>query len=79
MLHDTVVHDHDLVAHLHRFQLVMGHINRGRSHTIMLGAQFLRHVFAKLGIQSAQRLIHEERLWFSDDGATQCHPLPVPA
>ena len=73
----TVIHHHDLVAHLHRFQLIMRHVNRGRPHPIMQGTQFHRHMFAKFRVQRAQRFVHHEGFGIANNGAAKGYALPV--
>ena len=79
LFHNTMIHHDNLVAHLHRFQLVMGHIDSGGPHPVMQGAQFFGHVFAKLGIERAQGFVHHKGLGIADDGAAQGDALPVAA
>ena len=74
-----MVHHHDLVAHLHRLQLIMGDIDRGRPHPVMQGAQLFGHMLAELGIQRAKRFVHEERLRVAHNRPTQRHALPITA
>ena len=42
-------------------------------------AQFAAHQLAKLGIERAQRLVHQERLGPAHDGAAERHALAVAA
>lgn len=72
-----MVHDDDLVAHLHGFQLVMRHIDGGRAHAIVQCPEFLGHMFAELGIECAERLVHEECLRPPHDGPAERHALAV--
>ena len=62
LLDDAVVHHDDLVAHLHRLELVVGDVDRGRAHAVVQRAQLLGHVLAELGVERAERLVHQEAL-----------------
>ena len=42
LLDDAVVHHDDLVAHLHRLELVVGDVDRGRAHPVVQRAQLAR-------------------------------------
>jgi hypothetical protein len=79
LLDHAMVHDHDLVAHLHGFQLVMGDIDRGRAHAVVQRAQLFGHVLAELGVERAKRLVHHEGLGVAHDGPPQRNALAVAA
>ena len=62
LLDHAVVHHDDLVAHRHRLELVVGDIDRGGAHPVVQRAQLLAHQLAELGVERAQRLVHQEGL-----------------
>ena len=57
----------------------MGDVDGGRIDAVVQLAQLAAHQPAKLGIQRAQRLIHEKGLGPAHDGAAQGDALPVAA
>ena len=79
LLDDTMVHDHDLVAHLHGFELVMRNVNRRRAHAVVQIAEFFGYLLAKLNIERTQGFVHEETFGLANDGATKRDFLPIPA
>ena len=79
LLDDAVVHHDDLVAHLHRLELVVGDVDGGRAHAVVEGAQLLGHVLAELGVERAERLVHQEGLGLAHDGAAEGDALAVAA
>ena len=74
-----IIHNHNLVAHLHRLKLIMGNIDRRCVHSIMQRSQFFRHTLTELRVQRAQWFIHHKRLGLANNGAPQGNPLPVAA
>ena len=60
LLDDAVVHDRDLVGHRHRLELVVGDVDRGRVDAVVQLAQLVAHQVAELGVERAERLVHQE-------------------
>ena len=73
------MHHRDHVGHRHRLDLVVGDVDRGRADAVVQRAQLLAHQLAELGIERAERLVHQERLGAADDGAAERHALAVAA
>ena len=71
--------DHDAVPHRHRFHLVVGDVDRGRAQHALQADDLAAHLDAQLGVQVAQRLVHQEDARVADDGAAQRHALPLAA
>ena len=51
LLHDAVVHDHDPVAHRHRFDLVVRDVNHRRLQSLMELGDFRPHLHPHLGVE----------------------------
>ena len=79
LLDPARIHDRDAVGHRHRLVLIVRDVNRGRRDAIMQFAQLTAHEMPELGIERAQRLVHQECLRPPDHGAPERNPLPVAA
>jgi hypothetical protein len=79
LLDHAVVHHDDLVAHLHGLELVVGDIDGRGPHPVVERAQFLGHPLAELGVERAERFVHQEALGVAHDRAAERHALPVAA
>ena len=79
LLDPADVHDRDAIRHRHRFELVVRDIDRGRRDAVVQIAQLAAHQVAELGVERAERLVHQERLRPPDDGAAKRHALAVAA
>jgi hypothetical protein len=79
LLHFGVGHNHDPVAHGHGLNLVVGDVDGGCAQAKVQSLDFGPHILPEVGIQSSQRLVHQERLRSSDQGAGQGYPLLIPA
>ena len=79
LLDHALVHDRDLVGHRHRFELIVGDVDRGRLDAVVQLAQLADHEVAELGIERAERLVHEEGHRPADDGAAERDALAVAA
>ena len=76
--HPELHHGHP-VAEGHRLGLVVGDVD-GRHVEVALELADLRtHLHPQLGVQVAQRLVHQERLRLTHDGPAHRHPLPLAA
>ena len=62
LLQDALVHDGDPVGERHRLDLVVGDVDRGRAVLDVQPLQFGAHVLAQLGVERADRLVHQQRL-----------------
>ena len=79
LLDDAVVHHGDLVGHRHRLELVVGDVDRGRADPVVQRAQLADHQLAELGVERAERLVHQEALRPAHDGAAERDALAVAA
>ena len=79
LLDHAAVHHRDLVGHRHRLELVVGDIDGGRVDAEVQLAELAHHQVAELGVERAERLVHQERLRPPDDGAAERHALAVAA
>ena len=46
LLNDAVTHHHNLIAHGHRFDLIVGHVDRGCLQALMQGFDLGAHLHA---------------------------------
>src|SRR5881409_346750 len=77
LLEHALVEERDPVGHGHRFDLVVGHVNRRYPEDLLQFFQLRPHVDPELGVEIAQRLVHEEDLRLADDCAADRDPLPL--
>jgi hypothetical protein len=77
LLQHAEVHHRDPVAHRHRLDLVVGHVDRGDAEVGLelgdVGAGRHPH----LRVEVRQRLVHAEHLRGAHDRAAHRHPLPL--
>jgi hypothetical protein len=79
LLDDAVVHHRDLVGHRHRFHLVVRDIDgRGMDAAVQF-AQFMDHQIAELGVERAERLVHQEAFRPPHDRAAERDALAIAA
>ena len=79
LLDDAVLHDHDAIAEGHGLGLVVSDVDE---RTLDLVAQFDElgtHLVTKLGVQVGQRLVHQEDLGVTHDGAADGDALTLAA
>jgi hypothetical protein len=74
-----VVHHRDLVGHGHGLHLVVGDVDRGRVDAVVQLAQLAHHQVAELGVERAERLVHQEAFRPAHDRAPERHALAVAA
>ena len=74
--HATVEHG-DAVCERHRFDLVVGDVDRGHPQFVVQGSDARPHLMAKLRVQVRERLVHEQHLWPLDEGAAERNPLTL--
>ena len=79
LLDDAVVHHRDLVGHRHRFHLVVRDVDGGGVDAVVQLAQLMDHQVAELGVERAERLVHQEAFRPPHDGAAERHALAVAA
>ena len=68
LLDDTVLEDRHTITEGHGLDLIVGDINHGGAETALQGRDLRTCLHAQLGVQVAQRLIHEEDLRLAHDG-----------
>ena len=80
LLHDpSLVHDHNVGAHGHGLDLIVGYIDEGGFQLLMKLDQLRAHIAAQLGVQVAQRLVHQKALGIFGNGARQRDALTLAA
>jgi hypothetical protein len=71
LLQHAFVHDDDAVGEAHRLDLVVGDVDRGRALLEMQPLDLGAHLLAQLGVERADRLVHQHRL----GPATSARPI----
>ena len=71
-------HDHHLIGHCHRLDLVVGHIDGRRTEAIVKLPDFGAHVHPERRIQIGKRFVEQERLRVADDGPAHGNALALP-
>ena len=79
LLDPTTVQHHDLVGHGHRFDLVVGDVDRGGLQLLVQRLDLAAHYHAQLGVEVRQRLVEKEHLGVAHNGAAHRDPLALPA
>src|SRR5580698_8301048 len=79
LLDAAAVHHHNLIAHRHGFDLVVGHINRGCFEPVLERLDLAAHLYAKLGVEVRQGFVEQENFGIADDRPTHRNPLPLAA
>ena len=79
MLQSSIVDDSNAVGHGQGLDLVMRHINEGRSQSLVQLFDFYAHVDAQLGVKSRQRLVKQEYGGIAHYCTTQGNALALPA
>jgi len=77
LLHETVLHDNDTGSHGHGLGLVMGNVDEGGLQALMELGDLGTHLHAELGVQVGQRLVEQEDLRVTDDGAAERNALTL--
>jgi hypothetical protein len=77
LLEDAGVEHRDAVPHRHGLDLVVGHVDDGRRQAPLQLDELGAGLHPQLGVEVRERLVHEEGLGSSHDGACQRHPLPL--
>src|SRR5665811_727038 len=63
------LHEDDAIGKRQRFLLIVGDINRGQSQRVVKPAYLRAHLQPELGVEIAQRFVHEHDSRLGDDGA----------
>src|SRR5216683_1688904 len=72
-----MIHDRDLVRQRHCFELVVRDVDRGCPQPVMQIAELPGHDMTELGIERAERLVHQESLGPAYDGTAESDALSV--
>src|SRR4051794_4816024 len=75
----AVVHHHDAVGQRHRFDLVVGDVDRGGADLLVYLLDFDPHLDAQFGVEVGQRFVEQEHLWVTHDGAAHRDALALSA
>ena len=79
LLDDAVLHDDDAGAQRHGLGLVVGDVDDGGAQALMERGDLGAHLDTQLGVQVGERLVHEEDLGLTDDGAAHGDTLSLAA
>ena len=79
LLDNAVLHDHDTVAESHGLGLVVSNIDERTLDLVAQLDELGTHLVTKLGIQVGQRLVHQEDLGVTHDGAADGDALALAA
>src|ERR1700722_16337252 len=74
----AVQHD-DTVAHRERFGLAAGDMEECDAEPVAYAAELAAHAQAKIGVESAERLVKQNEARLGDEGASQRYALPLSA
>jgi hypothetical protein len=77
LLDDATVHHRDPIGHRHRLELVVGDVDGRCADPVVQVAQLLGHDLSQLGVERAERFVHQERLGPSHDRPAERDSLPV--
>ena len=75
----ALLHDRDPIAHPHRLDLIVRHVEGGRADPALELLQLVAGGGAALGIEVRQRLIEQKDVRLAHQGAGQRYPLPLTA
>src|SRR5699024_5213818 len=79
LVHLAVAQQSDAIRHGQGFFLVVGNKNGRDVQFFLQLSDDIAHLYAKLGVQIGQRFVHQQDPRFDDQGACQCHTLPLSA
>ena len=77
LLQDAELDDGDAVAHRQSLGLIVGHVQGGDTQLTLQGSDLSTGLHTELGVEVRQRLIHEEDLRLTHDGAAHGHTLTL--
>ena len=79
LLDNAVLHDHDTVAESHGLGLVVSNIDERALDLVAQLDELGTHLVTQLGVQVGQRLVHQEDLRITHDGAADSDTLALAA
>ena len=79
LLQHALMHDDDAVGEAHRLDLVVGDVDGGRALLQVQALDLGAHLLAQLGVERADRLVHQHRLGPAHQRAPDRHALHVAA
>ena len=79
LLNDAVLHDHDTVTEGHSLGLVVSDVDERALDLVAQLDELGTHLVAQLGVQVGQRLVHQEDLRITHDGAADSDTLALAA
>ena len=79
LLDAAAVHHHDLVAHGHRLDLIVGDVDRRCFEPVLQLLDLATHLHAQLGVEVGQRFVEQEDLRIADNRPAHGDPLPLAA
>ena len=79
LLQDAVAHDRDAVAHRHRLDLVVGHVDGGRADLALEALDLTTRLRPQLRVEVRQRFVHEKDLRIANERASERDALALPA
>ena len=79
LLDDAVLHDHDTVTEGHGLGLVMSDVDERALDLVAQLDELGTHLVTQLGVQVGQRLVHQEDLRITHDGAADGDALTLTA
>src|SRR4029077_18232473 len=75
----SVAHDDNPVSHGHRFDLVVGYVDRRCLQTLMQLLDLGAHLHSELGVEVRQRLVEEKDARVTNDRTARRHTLSLAA
>ena len=79
LLNEAVAHDDDAVAERHGLDLIVRDVDKGRVDLLAQLDDLRAHLVAQLCVKVRERLVHQQHLGASDDGAADGHALALAA
>ena len=79
LLQLALVHDGDAVAHRHRLDLVVRHVDGRRAEALLQPQDLGARLDAQRCVEVRERLVHQERLRLADDRAPERDALALAA
>jgi hypothetical protein len=79
LLDEAIFHDDDAGTHGHGFGLVMGNVDEGGLQALMQFGDLNTHLDTQFGVEVGKRLVHQEDLRVTDDGAAESNTLALTA
>jgi len=77
LLKDPIIEYGDPRTHGHGLDLIVGHVDERRFEALMELADLSASLDPELGVQVGQGLVHQEDVWLTHDGSTDCHALAL--